>query len=103
MLPLHYSPRFAEAEGFEPPERCRPAVFKTAAIDHSATLPLCLSKVTPLLGIYIAGAGVALAYGNLISVLSKNFSANIHIFSICQNFFKFFFVPPPGIGPGAPD
>ena len=31
--------RFAEAEGFEPPERCRSTVFKTAAIDHSATPP----------------------------------------------------------------
>ena len=31
--------RFAEAEGFEPPGRCRPTVFKTAAIDHSATPP----------------------------------------------------------------
>ena len=30
---------FAEAEGFEPPGRCRPTVFKTAAIDHSATPP----------------------------------------------------------------
>lgn len=29
----------AEAEGFEPPERCRSTVFKTAAIDHSATPP----------------------------------------------------------------
>ena len=31
---------FAEAEGFEPPGRCRPTVFKTAAIDHSATPPV---------------------------------------------------------------
>ena len=31
---------FAEAEGFEPPERCRSTVFKTAAIDHSATPPV---------------------------------------------------------------
>ncbi len=30
----------AEAEGFEPPERCRSTVFKTAAIDHSATPPI---------------------------------------------------------------
>ena len=30
---------FAEAEGFEPPVRCRTTVFKTAAIDHSATPP----------------------------------------------------------------
>lgn len=30
---------FAEGEGFEPPERCRSTVFKTAAIDHSANLP----------------------------------------------------------------
>jgi hypothetical protein len=29
----------AEGEGFEPPEPCGSAVFKTAAIDHSATLP----------------------------------------------------------------
>ena len=31
--------RFAEEEGFEPPERCRSTVFKTAAIDHSAIPP----------------------------------------------------------------
>src|SRR5512140_2426957 len=30
----------AEGEGFEPPEPCGSAVFKTAAIDHSATLPI---------------------------------------------------------------
>ena len=37
----------AEAEGFEPPERCRSTVFKTAAIDHSATPPeqLWIAKV----------------------------------------------------------
>ena len=29
----------AEREGFEPPEPCDSAVFKTAAIDHSATSP----------------------------------------------------------------
>ncbi len=29
----------AEREGFEPPGPCGPAVFKTAAIDHSATSP----------------------------------------------------------------
>ena len=29
----------AEGEGFEPPGACAPTVFKTAAIDHSATLP----------------------------------------------------------------
>ena len=32
--------RMAEGEGFEPPEPCGSAVFKTAAIDHSATLPI---------------------------------------------------------------
>ena len=31
--------KMAEGEGFEPPEPCGSAVFKTAAIDHSATLP----------------------------------------------------------------
>jgi len=29
----------AEGEGFEPPEACASTVFKTAAIDHSATPP----------------------------------------------------------------
>jgi hypothetical protein len=28
---------FAEKEGFEPPDLLQSAVFKTAAIDHSAT------------------------------------------------------------------
>ena len=32
-------PPLAEGEGFEPPEAFTSAVFKTAAIDHSATLP----------------------------------------------------------------
>jgi hypothetical protein len=31
--------RFAEREGFEPPEACTSTVFKTAAIDHSAISP----------------------------------------------------------------
>lgn len=30
----------AEGEGFEPPEPCSSTVFKTAAIDHSAILPV---------------------------------------------------------------
>ena len=33
----------AEREGFEPPEPCGSAVFKTAAIDHSATSPCCVA------------------------------------------------------------
>ena len=36
----------AEGKGFEPPEPCGSAVFKTAAIDHSATLPYCLADWT---------------------------------------------------------
>ena len=32
---------YAEREGFEPPERCRSTVFKTAVIDHSTTSPIC--------------------------------------------------------------
>lgn len=31
---------FAEREGFEPPDLLQSTVFKTAAIDHSATSPL---------------------------------------------------------------
>ena len=38
----------AEGEGFEPPEPCGSAVFKTAAIDHSATLPYYLADLTSL-------------------------------------------------------
>ena len=41
-LVLGFSPqrrKMAEREGFEPPEPCGSAVFKTAAIDHSATSP----------------------------------------------------------------
>ena len=30
----------AEREGFEPPDACASAVFKTAALNHSATSPL---------------------------------------------------------------
>ena len=30
---------YAEREGFEPPDPCESTVFKTAAIDHSATSP----------------------------------------------------------------
>jgi epoxyqueuosine reductase len=36
----------AEGEGFEPPGPCGPAVFKTAAIDHSATPPSMTYKLT---------------------------------------------------------
>jgi hypothetical protein len=35
----------AEREGFEPPLPCGKAVFKTAAIDHSATSPEQAAKV----------------------------------------------------------
>ena len=34
---LHASMKVAEREGFEPPEPLSSTVFKTAAIDHSAT------------------------------------------------------------------
>lgn len=34
----------AEREGFEPPEARTSTVFKTAAIDHSATSPVCLPR-----------------------------------------------------------
>ena len=33
----------AEREGFEPPDRYRSTVFKTAAFDHSATSPLIVA------------------------------------------------------------
>ena len=36
---LPFALHSAESEGFEPPERCRSTVFKTAAIDHSASSP----------------------------------------------------------------
>jgi hypothetical protein len=37
--------KMAEGEGFEPPEPRGSTVFKTAAIDHSATPPLgCVSR-----------------------------------------------------------
>jgi integrase len=36
----------AEREGFEPPGPCGPAVFKTAAIDHSATSPAATYKTS---------------------------------------------------------
>ena len=32
---------FAEREGFEPPVPLSTSVFKTGAIDHSATFPIC--------------------------------------------------------------
>ena len=38
---------FAEKEGFEPPEVLPSTVFKTAAIDHSATSPLGGAKLQP--------------------------------------------------------
>ena len=39
----------AEREGFEPPDRRRSTVFKTAAFDHSATSPvLIITKFTAL-------------------------------------------------------
>ncbi len=36
---LSFFKRMAEREGFEPPEPLGSTVFKTAAIDHSATHP----------------------------------------------------------------
>ena len=39
MLTLFFLVDFAEREGFEPPEPRSSTVFKTAAIDHSATSP----------------------------------------------------------------
>jgi hypothetical protein len=38
-FPSNFESKVAEREGFEPPGPCGPAVFKTAAIDHSATSP----------------------------------------------------------------
>ena len=38
----------AEKGGFEPPDPCRSTVFKTAAIDHSATSPLEVQKYKKL-------------------------------------------------------
>jgi integrase len=40
--------KMAEREGFEPPEPCGSAVFKTAAIDHSATSPSITYGITDL-------------------------------------------------------
>jgi hypothetical protein len=34
----------AEREGFEPPDRRRSTVFKTAAFDHSATSPVLILR-----------------------------------------------------------
>ena len=39
FLSLHAVTLLAEGEGFEPPGPCGPLVFKTSAIDHSATPP----------------------------------------------------------------
>ena len=39
--------RMAEREGFEPPDACASAVFKTAAFDHSATSPLEPCELNP--------------------------------------------------------
>ncbi len=38
-LLLRIAPLFSEEVGFEPTDPCRPPVFKTGAIGHSATLP----------------------------------------------------------------
>ncbi len=38
-FPISCVKYLAEREGFEPPEPCSSTVFKTAAIDHSATSP----------------------------------------------------------------
>jgi hypothetical protein len=35
----------AEREGFEPPDRFRSTVFKTAAFDHSATSPSRIARL----------------------------------------------------------
>ena len=61
-IPIHFTPQYkvdlfkikkadvktpafsAEREGFEPPEPRSSTVFKTAAIDHSATSPIFFQK-----------------------------------------------------------
>ena len=40
--------RFAEREGFEPPDLLQSIVFKTIAIDHSAISPL-----TPMISLFL--------------------------------------------------
>ena len=45
MLTLFFLVDFAEREGFEPPEPRSSTVFKTAAIDHSATSPNADAKI----------------------------------------------------------
>ena len=48
-------PSVAEGEGFEPPDSCPSTVFKTAALNHSANLPLSFvyrfssSSIVPIL------------------------------------------------------
>jgi hypothetical protein len=46
----------AEREGFEPPEPCGSVVFKTTAIDHSATSPWRAKTLgeTPFLSSFLA-------------------------------------------------
>ncbi len=53
----------AESEGFEPPDRFRSTVFKTAAFDHSANSPKskCLLSTgcdEPAKGAYYSDLGV---------------------------------------------
>ena len=45
MLTLFFLVDLAEREGFEPPEPRSSTVFKTAAIDHSATSPNADAKI----------------------------------------------------------
>lgn len=42
-LPIELSQQMEEREGFEPPSPCELSVFKTDAINHSATFPKSLT------------------------------------------------------------
>ena len=62
---------YAEREGFEPPDPCGSTVFKTAAIDHSATSP----------------RGFPISFIGLQIRLSHCFPSSLRLSSYCGRFF----------------
>jgi hypothetical protein len=74
---LHINALKAEGEGFEPPEPCGSAVFKTAAIVHSATLPKPTARRQPILTALRVKAGAALKL--LFLFLNLPLSVNLSV------------------------
>lgn len=74
----NYTKNMAEREGFEPPGPCGPTVFKTAAIDLSATSP-CHRKSSALLGVAV---NAKMNMERFLLATPLEIELNVHIVSV---------------------